>query len=49
MPHYFKAIKDDRIEDSRALIEKFTKEYNPDVQGIYGLAYPLFNKDDISV
>jgi hypothetical protein len=48
MPHYFKAIKDDRIEDSRALIEKFTKEYNPDVQGIYGLAYPLFNKDDIS-
>lgn len=47
LPLYFKAILEDKPKKIQFLIEDLTKEYTPDINIIYGIAFPLLTNEDI--
>ena len=48
LPQYFKNIFEGKSEYIQRSLNNYTKEFSSDFDAIYGIAFPLFNKEDIT-
>jgi len=48
LPQYFKNILDNKSKEIRNSLNNYTKEFSSNFDAIYGIAFPLFNKEDIT-
>ena len=47
LPQYFKNIFEENTEEIKHSLNKYTLEFSPSINAVYGIAFPLFNKEDI--